>query len=174
MSKLSVVRNSVLLVVAIIFLEQIIGQPMFLALMVVPLAYGWQRLRHKSVEDAVTLHKRFQTIDEAETELGIPDDTILTDATRGNELAGNILVYHSRRLLVIDGVVVNMDDIGDVATVNMATPYTLGDYHVVLTLRKPRKDYIRLPVGKDAQYAMQVATDIIDSIKGNANDDNQA
>ena len=166
MSKLSVIRNIVLLAIAIILVEAIIGQPMFLALLVVPFAYGWQQLRRKHEGESASIEKRFQTVEEAEAELGAPDGTILTDATRGNELAGNILVYHSRRLLVIDGVEVNMDDIADVATVNMATPYTPGDYHVVFTLREPRKDYIRLPVGKDAQFAMQVATDIIDSING--------
>lgn len=165
MKKSIIIRNILLLVIAIILLENIFVQPMLLALLVVPLAYGWQKLTHKE-DEAVPARKHYQSIEEAEAELGTPDDMILTDATRGNELAGNIMVYLSRRLLVIDGVEVNMDDIADVATVNMATPYTPGDYHVVLTLREPRKDYIRLPVGKDAQFAMQVATDIIDSIKG--------
>ena len=107
MNKLSVIRNIVLLAIAIILVEAIIGQPMFLALLVVPFAYGWQQLRRKHEGKSASLEKRFQTVEEAEAELGAPDGTILTDATRGNELAGNILVYRSRRLLVIDGVEVN-------------------------------------------------------------------
>ncbi len=172
MKKLVVVFNILLLVIAIILLQISFQLPLFLALLVVPLAYGWLQWRKKSGADAATdgspERMRFQSVADVESALGSPDATILTNATRGNELGGNILVYYAQRLLVIDGLLVKMDDIADVSTVNMATPYTPGDYFVVLTMRKPRKDYIRLAVGKDADYAMQVATDIIDSLKSDA------
>lgn len=159
------VCNIVLLVVAVILLDWRLQQPMLFALLVVPLAYAWLKFRHKSQSDVPETFKRFESIEMVVSVLGQPDDSILLNATRANELAGNILVYRDRKLMIIDGTEVNMDDIVDVATVNTATPYTLGDYQVVLTMRKPRKDYIRLPIGQDADYAMQVAKDIIDQLR---------
>lgn len=59
-----------------------------------------------------------------------------------------------------------MDDILDVTTVNTATPYTMGQYQLVLTTKKPEREYIRMEVGMDAGWAKDVATEVIDAIKG--------
>lgn len=54
MKKLVVVFNILLLVIAIILLQISFQLPLFLALLVVPLAYGWLQWRKKSGADAAT------------------------------------------------------------------------------------------------------------------------
>ncbi len=102
------------------------------------------------------------TIDEAHQEYGEPDNVIVTDATRANETDGCILVYKKQRVLVIAGEPVSMDDITDVTSVNTATPYTIGQYQVVLTTKRLDRQYIRLDVGMDAEWAKDVAMEILD------------
>lgn len=104
------------------------------------------------------------TIEEAHAEYGEPDGVIVTDATRANEIDGCILVYKKNRILVIAGEPVRMDDITDVASVNTATPYTVGQYQVVLTTKRPDHQYIRLDVGMDAEWAKDVAMEILDEL----------
>lgn len=102
------------------------------------------------------------TMEEARAEYGDPDEVIVTDATRANEIDGCILVYEKNRILVIAGEPVSMDDITDVTSVNTATPYTIGQYQVVLTTKRPDRQYIRLDVGMDAEWAKDVAMEILD------------
>lgn len=96
---------------------------------------------------------------------GEPDDVIVTDATRANEPTGSILVYLDRGILLVAGEPVNIDDIIDVASVNTATPYTVGQYQVVLTTRDKRRQYVRIDVGYDGEWAMGVAEQVIDAVK---------
>ena len=106
------------------------------------------------------------SLEEATALYGEPDDCIVTDATRINEAAGCILVYKQKRLLVVAGEPVSMDDIVDVTTLNTATPYTVGQYQLVLTTKKPGREYIRIGVGLDGGWAKDVATEAIDAMKG--------
>ncbi len=105
------------------------------------------------------------TLDEANAEYGEPDDCVVVDATRANEVAGCILVYKAKRLLLVAGEPLGMDDVVDVATVNTATPYTLGQYQLVITTRKPGREYVRMDAGLDSGWAMEVAKQVIDALK---------
>lgn len=42
----------------------------------------------------------------------------------------------------------------------------MGQYQLVLTTKKPEREYIRMEVGMDAGWAKDVATEVIDAIKG--------
>ena len=124
----------------------------------------WRILKKKDKEDIKELPKPL-TIEEATAEYGEPDEVIIADATRANEAAGCILVYKQKRILVIAGEPVSMDDIVDVSSVNTATPYTVGQYQVVLTTKRSDRQYIRLDVGMDNDYAKDVAMQVIDAMK---------
>ena len=87
------------------------------------------------------------------------------DATCANEAAGCILVFKQKRMLVVAGEPISMDDITDVATVNTATPYTIGQYQLVLTTKKPESEYVRMNAGLDAGWAREVATQVIDVLR---------
>lgn len=105
------------------------------------------------------------TVDEAHAKYGEPDESIIVDATRANEAEGCILVYKQRRLFVIAGEPVGMDTIADVTSLNTATPYTVGQYQVVLTTTLRDRQYIRIDAGMDAEWAKDVAMEIIDAMK---------
>lgn len=119
--------------------------------------------KHQHKDEVAT--SRLLTLDEANAEIGEPDDCVVVDATRANEAAGCILVYKAKRLLLVAGEPLSMDDVVDVATVNTATPYTLGQYQLVLTTRKPGREYFRVDAGLDSGWAMEVATQVIDALR---------
>lgn len=132
-----------------------------LALVVFIPIFLFRKHHHKDVAMA----SRRLTLEEANAEYGEPDDCVVVDATRANEVAGCILVYKAKRLLLVAGEPLNMDDVTDVATVNTATPYTLGQYQLVLTTRKPGREYVRMDVGLDSAWAREVATQVIDVLR---------
>lgn len=105
------------------------------------------------------------TIEEAFSKYGEPDKNIIVDATRANEVAGCILVYKNQRIMIIGGEPIGMNGIKDVTSVNTATPYTVGQYQVVLTTKIPKHRYIRINAGMDAEWARNVAMEIIDCVK---------
>lgn len=108
---------------------------------------------------------RLLTMEEAVARYGDPDDSIIVDATCANEAAGCILVFKQKRMLVVAGEPISMDDITDVATVNTATPYTIGQYQLVLTTKRPESEYVRMNAGLDAGWAREVATQVIDVLR---------
>lgn len=132
-----------------------------LALVVFIPIFLFRKHHHK---DAAPVSRRL-TLEEANAEYGEPDDCVVVDATRANEVAGCILVYKAKRLLLVAGEPLSMDDVTDVATVNTATPYTLGQYQLVLTTRKPGREYVRMDVGLDSAWAREVATQVIDVLR---------
>lgn len=113
---------------------------------------------HNSASNAIS-------IDNANAEFGEPDDIIVADATRANEAAGCILVYKQKRILIVAGELVSINDIVDVTSVNTATPYTVGQYQLVLTTKRTDRQYIRMDVGMDSEWARNVAMQVIDDIK---------
>lgn len=123
----------------------------------------WRIKSKKDGKDGVL--QKPMTIEDATAQYGEPDADIIADATRANEAAGCILVYKQQRILVVGGEPISMDDITDVASVNTATPYTVGQYQIVLTTRRADRQYIRLDVGLDSEWAKDVAMQIIDAMK---------
>lgn len=153
---------SIVAILAILLVAfQVNGFVLFALVLFIPLLFYRKR---KNKDEPSDIH--LLSLEEATAQYGEPDDCIVADATRGNETAGCILVYKEKRLMVIAGEPVSMDDIIDVTTVNMATPYTVGQYQLVLTTRRPGREYIRMEVGLDAAWAKDVATEVIDAIRG--------
>lgn len=123
----------------------------------------WRVKRNKDVADKTEVKPL--SLEEAIAGYGEPDESIVADATRANEAAGCILVYKQKRLLIVAGEPISMDNIKDVACVNTATPYTFGQYQVVLATNRSDRQYIRLDAGMDAEWAKNVAMQVIDSMK---------
>lgn len=152
---------SIAAVVAILLISvQVNAFVLFALVLFVPIVF-YRKQKHKDETDSSHL----LSLEEATAQYGEPDDCIVADATRGNETAGCILVYRRKRMMVVAGETVSTDNIIDVTTVNMATPYTVGQYQLVLTTKEPDREYIRMEVGMDAGWAKDVATEVIDAIK---------
>lgn len=158
---------SIVAVIAILLVAFEVNAYVLLALILFVPLFFYRKHKHKDEGNDIHL----LSIEEATAQYGEPDDCIVADAIRANEAAGCILVYKQKRVLVIAGEPVSMDDIIDVTTVNTATPYTTGQYQLVLTTKKPDREYIRMDVGLDAAWAKDVATEVIDAIKGTARKD---
>ena len=157
-------RNIILSALAILAICLVVlnfNAYVLLALVVFIPVFIFRKYLHK---DAVAPHALL-TLEEATAEYGEPDDCVVVDATRANEMAGCILVYKVKRLMVVAGEPLAMDDVVDVATVNTATPYTLGQYQLVITTRKPGREYVRMDAGLDSGWAMEVAKQVIDALK---------
>ncbi len=153
---------SIVAIVAIVLVTFKLNGYVLLALMVFIPIFLFRKHYHK---DTVAT-RSLLTMEEANAEYGEPDDCIVVDATCANEAAGCILVYKAKGLLLVAGEPLNIDDVVDVATVNTATPYTLGQYQLVLTTRKPGREYVRVDAGFDSGWAREVATQVIDVLRG--------
>lgn len=138
------------------------GFVLFALVLFIPL-FLWRKSANKDDESEPHVNKL--TLDEAVNQYGEPDEHIVVDATLANESAGCILVYKDKRLLVVAGEPVGMGSVTDVSTVNTATPYTIGQYQLVLTTNIAGRQYIRVNVGMDAEWARNVAMQVIDAMR---------
>lgn len=149
-------RNYILPVVAIVLLALIAGPYMLLLLLVIPLGYYTIKLREKREPK----RKMYSTIEEVEEELGKPDDVVVLDASRANELPALVLFYPSQDLMIAAGEPIKLSDLVSVAPKNMATPYTIDEYAVILSTRNPDRPTIPLRVGYDNGLALEIAQQI--------------
>lgn len=122
------------------------------AVLVTPftLLFTW---RKKKPEDSSESRKN-KTVDELIAKYGDPDDIILLDASRGNEVDSVVLVYDS--MMIINGEKINKSDISEVTFKNAAIAYLPDDYQVILISKNPKIPQIQLHVGYERKWAMKV------------------
>ena len=122
------------------------------AVLVTPftLLFTW---RKKKPEDSSESRKN-KTVDELIAKYGDPDDIILLDASRGNEVDSVVLVYNST--MMINGEKINKSDISEVTFKNAAIAYLPDDYQVILISKNPKIPQIQLHVGYERKWAMKV------------------
>ena len=122
------------------------------AVLVTPftLLFTW---RKKKPEDSSESRKN-KTVDELIAKYGDPDDIILLDASRGNEVDSVVLVYDST--MMINGEKINKSDISEVTFKNAAIAYLPDDYQVILISKNPNIPQIQLHVGYERKWAMKV------------------
>ena len=149
-------RNYILPVVAIVLLAIIAGPYMLLLLLVIPLGYYTIKLKEKREPK----RKMYSTVEEVEEELGKPDDVVVLDASRANELPALVLFYPSQDLMIAAGEPIKLSDLISVAPKNMATPYTIDEYAVILSTRISDRPTIPLRVGYDNGLALEIAQQI--------------
>ena len=159
-------KNSLLIAIAILALILTAvffnGYALFALLIFLPIVL-WRISKKK--DKTAKEDDKLLTIAEVLQQYGEPDESIVVDATRGNEAAGCILVYAGQRQLIVEGLPVRYDAIVDVSIVNTATPYTFGQYQEVLTTTMSNHQYLRLDAGLDAEWARNVAMEVIDAVR---------
>ncbi len=148
--------------VAAFLLVQFLG---FVALLVLifPLAYIALRWKEKRKGKNLTIQTVYHSLAEVVEDMGEPNDTITLNAALGNELTGVILVYTDARRLIVQGRVYPFDTILDISFVNSATPYTFGEYQLLIFTKQ---ETLRLPVGYDNEYARDLAIRLWQLVKG--------
>ena len=103
----------------------------------------------------------FHSVEEVEQEYGKPDNVVVLNAAKANEISDAVLSYPERGILVVAGREIPMDDITGIAPKNMAIiPYVVDEYAVVINTKNPEEPVIYLRVGYDMGYAQEVAMQI--------------
>ena len=148
--------------VAAFLLVQFLG---FVALLVLifPLAYIALRWKEKRKGKNLTIQTVYHSLAEVVEDMGEPNDTITLNAALGNELTGVILVYTDARRLIVQGRIYPFDTILDISFVNSATPYTIGEYQLLIFTKQ---ETLRLPVGYDNEYARDLVIRLWQLVKG--------
>ena len=153
-------RNIVLAVIAIIlltfYLVTYAGPYGLLMLLAIPLAYFLLRIREKTETTGVT----YASVEELEQKYGVPDDVVVLDASRANELPALILFYPANDVVVVAGEELKLSNLVSVMPKNMATPYTVDEYAVIISTNDPNRPIIQLRVGYDGGLAREIATQI--------------
>ena len=98
------------------------------------------------------------TVDDYVAAHGEPEDVVVLDATRSNELDHVILVY--AHTLIVNGKSIERSKVTDVTFNNANNPYVNCEYQLVLTTTIPDRPTVKTPVGSDSQWASEVATQL--------------
>jgi hypothetical protein len=153
-------RNIILAVVAILCLAMYLG-PYVLLLLVLPIAYFIGSRKENIEVQRVT----YTTMEEVERKYGAPDDVVVLNASRANEIPSLILFYDAIDVMIISGMELKLSDLVGVMPKNMATPYTVDECAVILSTKDTDYPTIRLRVGYDYGLACEITAQIDSHIK---------
>ena len=149
-------RAVIIPIVAIILLAQFAGPYLLLLLLVIPIGYFFIKWQEKRAPERVT----YASIEEVKQKYGEPEDVVVLDATKANELQGVILFYPSQDKMIVVGEEMKLSDLEGVMSKNLATPYSLDEYAVILATKDPARPTIQLRVGYYGGLAGEIAAQI--------------
>ena len=149
-------RNTILAIIAIALLAIGFGPYLLLLLPIIPIAYFIIKRKERTEVPRVTC----ATVEETMQRYGEPDDVVVLDASRANELPALILFYPNRDLAIIAGEELKLSSLMSVMPKNMATPYTVDEYAVIIGTNDPLRPTIELRVGYGAVLASEIAAQI--------------
>ena len=149
-------RTVILPVVAIVLLAVMYGPYLLLLLLVIPIGYFFISRQEKAAPKIVT----YASVEEVEAKYGKPDDVVVLDATKANELRGVILFYPAQDKVIVTGEEMRLSDLEGVMSKNLATPYIVDEYAVIIATKDPLRPTIRLRVGYDGGLAGEIAGQI--------------
>lgn len=154
-------RNTILAVIAIFLLAFYYNVWLLLLLVVIPIGY----FTIKFMEKREPPRAAFANTEEVELKYGEPDDVVVLDASRANELSALVLFYTAQDVMVVTGEELKISDMVSVIPKNMATPYTVDEYAVIITTKNPQYPTIHLRVGYDGGLAREIASQIYSHCK---------
>jgi hypothetical protein len=154
-------RNTILAIIAIFLLAFYYNVWLLLLLVVIPIGY----FTIKFMEKREPPRAAFANTEEVELKYGEPDDVVVLDASRANELSALVLFYTAQDVMVVAGEELKISDMVSVIPKNMATPYTVDEYAVIITTKNPQYPTIHLRVGYDGGLAREIASQIYSHCK---------
>ncbi len=158
-------RSVILPILAIVLLALFCGQALLLLLVVFPLVWFFIRQRENNDGAQCDGLTTYQSVDQVTACYGQPDDVVELDAARANELAALVLFYPRQDVVIAAGSELKLSELKSVAPKNMATPYTVDEWAVILSTRNRLRPTITLRVGYDAGLASEIAGQIGAHIK---------
>lgn len=150
-------RQTILAFIAAAILVILAWPRLLILLLVFPVAYYFIN-RSKKREELP--HETFANIEEVEKKFGEPDDVVVLDASKANELSSLILFFKAKDVMVVAGEELKISDMVSVASKNLATPYTVDEWAVIITTKAPQHPTIYLRVGYDGGLARDIAAHI--------------
>ena len=138
-----------------------LGPLLFLLLVLVILLYKFVFKKESSGEVAEVMNYTLETVIR---DYGNPDDTVVLDASRANELSSLILFYTAKDMAFVAGQPVKISEITGVAPKNFASPYTVDEWGVVINTTNKQYPTFRLRVGYDGGLASEIAKQIYGNI----------
>lgn len=156
-------RQTILSAIAIVLLAIYGGAVLLLLLLVVPVVWYFTSKRQRETKpesDSMVRQRTFESTEEVVKAYGEPTKVVVLDASKANELSALILFYLSLDKAIICGCEIRLSDIISVAPKNLATPYTIDEYAVILTTNDVACPTITLRVGYDAGLAREIAGQI--------------
>ena len=150
--------------VAIILLAIFAGPYLLLLLIVIPIGYFFINRLEKAAPKRVT----YANVEEVEAKYGQADDVVELSATRANELQALMLFYKAQDKVIVCGEEMRLSDLEGVMSKNLATPYTIDEYAVVIATKDPLHPTTQLRVGYDGVLAGEIAAEIDKHISGNS------
>lgn len=152
-------RTIIIPIVAVLLLTIFVGPGLLLVLPVLAVAWVFVRRREQAAEQADAA-RVYTDADEVTQRYGEPDDVVTLDASRANELGALILFYTEHDVVVVAGREMRLSELTGVAPKNMATPYTIDEYAVIINISRRDCPTITLRVGYDAVLAGEIASQI--------------
>lgn len=90
------------------------------------------------------------------TKYGVPEEHIVVNPTRGNEIDGAILYYRRLGFLIINGHIIYKSDITGLALKNVENPYLPCDYQLRIATSRDDFPILYVSVGADINWAGEV------------------
>ena len=149
-------RKVILPAVAIVLLAVFAGQYLLLLLLAIPIGYFFIN----RLEKAEVPRVKYASVEEVQEKYGEPDDVVVLNAVRANELQALILFYSAQDKMIVAGEEMKISDMTGVMAKNMATPYTIDEQAVVLNMKDPNRPTVHLRVGYDCGLAGEIAAQI--------------
>lgn len=119
--------------------------------------------RCKEPEDTIIEEQQQQTLQDLISTYGTPDDIIVTDVTRGNDIDGAVLVYdkggrHGKGFLVYNGTEIDKDCITDITFHNKyGTAFGLPDeFQMVLSTNDVSQPKFCIRAGNDIDMVKDI------------------
>ena len=113
-----------------------------------------------SAQDEASRIAPMMLLDDIMKHYGQPDDVVVLDASRANEMQSLILFYHATDMAVITGSLIKISEITSVAPKNLALPYTVDEWAVIINTSNKLHPVFRLRVGYDGGLASEIADQI--------------
>ncbi len=157
-------RTVIFPIIAIVLLAVWCGPYLLLLLIVIPIGYFFINRLEKAAPKRVT----YANVEEVEAKYGQADDVVELSATRANELQALMLFYKAQDKVIVCGEEMRLSDLEGVMSKNLATPYTIDEYAVVIATKDPLHPTIQLRVGYDGGLAGEIAAEIDKHISRNS------
>ena len=158
-------RKIILPVVAVVMLAILYGPWLLLLLLAIPIGMYVANYMNKR-DEIIDSTPAYATIDDVTALYGEPDDVVVLDVARANELNDLILFYDDRGLAIIDRHEIPIARITGVAPKNLAIAgYMPEDYGLVVNTLVPCHTTMRLSVRGDMRLAQSLASQVVSHLK---------